>query len=60
MDKIGVKIGLNRAFKSSRESSVGFNTIKRKIPWDLWDLCEAQFISRGICVRLSSLALGFV
>ena len=41
--------------KPTPESSVRFNTIKRKIPWDLWDLCEAEPINRGNCVSQNSL-----
>ena len=39
MDKIGVKIGLNSLSRAA-VNHLRFNTIKRKIQWDLWDLCE--------------------
>lgn len=58
MDKIGVSLTLyhySHHPPSDAETSVRFNIIKRKIPWDPWDLCEAEPINRGICVSQDSL-----
>lgn len=52
MDEIGVSLPPQQPHISppDTETSVRFN-IRRAIPWDLWDLCEAEPINCGICGR---------
>ena len=56
MDEIGVSLPPQQPHINppDTEASVRFN-IRRAIPWDLWDLCEAEPINRGICVSQDSL-----